>query len=194
MATKQPAKKPTESAAVRKARLLEEEKKQQQAQKKKKLITTLIIIASVIVIAGCAIGIPLGIRAKYNSYTKVELKNLCNDSGTSLSAWVRELNGRKVQITGYLLQCTSTTRFLAGSSNAACPFSTQKYVTNVIPAVYEDGSEFDSMKIDVSVPYTVYGTLHVGETLIAYYIDNNGDQQPEYAGMVLYVEKFEKAK
>jgi|GEM_PF-5560991 len=183
----------TESAAVRKARLLEEEKKQQQAKKKKKTITTIIIVLSVLVIVGCAVGIPLGITARNKSYKKIELKNLCNDSGTSLSAWVKELNGQKIEVEGYLLECTPYTRFLAGSSNASCPFATQKYVTNVIPAVYKDGSTF-SKTINVNKPYKVYGTLHIGDTVIAkYYNSQKGGDDDEIAGMVIYVERFEQA-
>ena len=181
------------SAAMRKAQLIEEEKKQKEKAKKKKMGLIILVSALVVVIVGCAVGIPLGIKARNNSYRKIELKNLCNDQGNSLSAWVKELNGKKVQVQGYLLECTSYTRFLAGSSNASCPFSTQRYVTNVIPAVYENGDMFSS-GIDTQKPYVVYGTLHIGDTVIAqYWNSSKGAYDDEIAGMVLYVERFEKA-
>lgn len=189
------SKKPSSNvtAAMRKAQLIEEEKKKAEKAKKKKIGLTLLVIAIVIVVVGCAVGIPLGIKARNNSYRKIELKNLSNDQGTSLSAWVKELNGKKIQVTGYLLECTSYTRFLAGSSNAACPFATQKYVTNVIPAVYENGDTF-SAGIDPQKPYVVYGTLHIGDTVIAqYYNSSKNAYDDEIAGMVIYVERFEKA-
>ena len=188
------AKRPQPSAALRKAQLIEEEKKRKEKQKKQKILRLVIIIATCIVVIGCAVGIPLGIKARNDSYRKIELKNLCNDAGNSLSAWVKELNGKKVEVTGYLLECTSWTRFLAGSSNANCPFATQKYVSNVIPAVYADGSKFDVASIDPKKPYNVYGILHIGETKIAeYWNSSKGAYDDEMAGMVIYVERFELA-
>ena len=182
-----------ESAAIRNKRLHEEEQKQKALKKKKKIITTVIIVACCLVIVGCAIGIPLGIKAKNDSYRTIELKNLCNSDGSSLSSWVKELDGKKVEVTGYLLECTSYTRFLAGSSNAQCPFSTQKYVTNVITAVYENGEAF-SKSINVNKPYKVYGRLHIGDTVIAqYYNSKIGGYDDEISGIVLYVERFELA-
>lgn len=193
-ANSKPVKKPAAvNAAMRKAQLIEEEKRQKAKAKKKKIGLIILISALIVVIVGCAVGIPLGIKARNNSYRKIELKNLCNDKGDSLSAWVKELNGKKVEVTGYLLECTSYTRFLAGSSNAACPFATQKYVTNVIPAVYENGDKF-SAGIDTSKPYKVYGILHIGETPIAQYWNSSKNAyDDEIAGMVIYVERFEKA-
>ena len=180
-----------ESAVMRKLRLAEEEKKREELRKKKKLIRAIVIVACCLVVVGCAIGIPLGIRARNNAYQTIELKNLCNADGSSLSSWVKALDGKKVEVTGYLLECTSYTRFLAGSSNAKCPFSTQKYVTNVIPAVYENGDMF-SKSIDVNKPYKVYGRLHIGDTVIAqYYNSKSGQYEDEVSGIVLYVEKFE---